>query len=136
MKSTICIVEITNQKNEKYLYMRRNLVAWSPPCLMSTKKFSTCVFIEKCFAVLTNQAARFIYLTWYRLLLLFWEFSSIIPFMVWLRDSTLVKSRGGGTFLSPAPSVSDWQALFFFEWKGKCPGFHFLNLSATILNLI
>ena len=42
MKSTTYIVEITNQKNEKYLYVGRNPVAWSPPPLMSTKKFSPC----------------------------------------------------------------------------------------------
>ena len=43
MKSTTYIVEITNQKNEKYLYVGRNPVAWSPPRLVSTKKFSACV---------------------------------------------------------------------------------------------
>ena len=41
MKSTTYIVEITNQKNEKYLYMGRNPVAWLPHCL---KKFSACVY--------------------------------------------------------------------------------------------
>ena len=44
MKSTTYIVEITNQKNEKYLYVGRNPVAWSPPRLVSTKKFSACVY--------------------------------------------------------------------------------------------
>ena len=44
MKSTTYIVEITNQKNEKYLYVGKNPVAWSPPCLVSTKKFSVCVY--------------------------------------------------------------------------------------------
>ena len=53
MKSTTCIVEITNQKNEKYLYVGRNPVAWSPPQLRNF----LCVFTEKCFTVLTNQAA-------------------------------------------------------------------------------
>ena len=43
MKSTTYIVEITNQKNEKYLYVGRNPVAWLPPRLVSTKKFSVCV---------------------------------------------------------------------------------------------
>ena len=43
MKSTTYIIEITNQKNEKYLYVGRNPVAWSPPRLVSTKKFSACV---------------------------------------------------------------------------------------------
>ena len=36
MKSTTYIVEITNQKNEKYLYMGRNPVTWSPPCLLAS----------------------------------------------------------------------------------------------------
>ena len=44
MKSTTYIVEITNQKNEKYLYVGKNPVAWSPPRLVSTKKFSACVY--------------------------------------------------------------------------------------------
>ena len=43
MKSTTYIIEITNQKNENYLYMGRNPVAWLPPCLVLTKKFSACV---------------------------------------------------------------------------------------------
>ena len=77
MKSTTYIVEITNQKNEKYLYVGRNPVAWSPPHLLALFQLRNfpCVFTEKCFAI---------YLTWYRPLLFFWEFSSIIPFMVWL----------------------------------------------------
>ena len=65
MKSTIYIVEITNQKNEKYV--GRNPVAWSPPRLMSTKKFSA--FTKKCFAVF-DQSGCVIYLTWYRLIFL------------------------------------------------------------------
>ena len=65
MKSTTYIVEITNQKNEKYLYLRNFLR----------------VFTEKCFAIF-DQSGWVIYLTWYRPLLFFWEFSSIIPFMV------------------------------------------------------
>ena len=40
MKSTTYIVEITNQKNEKYLSEGRNPLACSPPRLVSTKKFS------------------------------------------------------------------------------------------------
>ena len=35
MKSTTYIVEITNQKNEKYLYVGRNPVAWLPPRLLA-----------------------------------------------------------------------------------------------------
>ena len=41
MKSTTYIVEITTQKNEKYLSEGRNPLACSPACLVSAKKFST-----------------------------------------------------------------------------------------------
>ena len=44
MKSATYIVEITKQKNEKHLYVGRNPVAWSPPCLLSSKKFFACVY--------------------------------------------------------------------------------------------
>ena len=85
MKSTTYIIEITNQKNEKYLYVGRNPVAWSPPHLLALRQLRNFlhVFTEKCFAVF-NQSGCAIYLTWYRPLLFFWEFSSIIPLMVWL----------------------------------------------------
>ena len=42
MKSTTYIIEITNQKNEKYLSEGRNPHTCLPPHLMSTKKFSAC----------------------------------------------------------------------------------------------
>ena len=47
MKSATYIIEMTNQKNEKYRYVGRNPVAWSPPrlpLLVSTKKFFACVY--------------------------------------------------------------------------------------------
>ena len=45
MKNTTYIIEITNQKNEKYLYVGRiPVAAWSPPSLVSTQKFSACVY--------------------------------------------------------------------------------------------
>ena len=80
MKSTTFIVEITNQKNEKYL-------SWGekPTCLLAScllRNFPQ-EFTEKCFAVF-DQSSCVIYLTWYRPVLFFCEFSSIIPFMVWL----------------------------------------------------
>ena len=83
MKSTTYIVEITNQKNEKYLYVGKNPVSWSPPRLLAScqlRHFPR-VFAEKCFTVF-NQSCCAMYLTWYRPLLFFWEVSSIIPFMV------------------------------------------------------
>ena len=100
MKSTTYIVEITNQKNEKYLYVGRNPVAWSLPRLLAScplRNFPH-VFTEKCFAVF-DQSSCAIYLTWYRLLLFFWEFASVLSFVLWWYDcKILVKSRGGGTF--------------------------------------
>ena len=78
MKSTTYIVETTNQKNEKYMYMGRNPVASSPPRLLSCqlRNFPR-VFTEKCFVVFGQSSCA-----WYRPLLFFWEFSSIIPFIV------------------------------------------------------
>ena len=51
MKSTTYIVEITNQKNEKYLYVGRNPVAWLPPHLLTSCQLRNFphVFTEKCF---------------------------------------------------------------------------------------
>ena len=85
MKSTTYIIEITNQKNEKYLYVGRNPVAWSPSRLLASCQLRNfpCVFTEKFFAIF-DQSGWAIYLTWYWPHLFFWEFSSVIPFMVWL----------------------------------------------------
>ena len=74
MKSTTYIVEITNQKNEKYLYVGRNPVAWLPPSLLAYWK----VFCRFWPIKLRDLSL------WYRPLLFFWEFSSIIPFMAQL----------------------------------------------------
>ena len=84
MKSITYIVEITNQKNEKYLYVGRNPVAWLPRRLLALCQLRNFlhVFTEKCFAVF-DQSSCAIYLTWYQPLLFCWEFS-IIPFIVWL----------------------------------------------------
>ena len=59
MKSTTYIVEITNQKNEKYLYVGRNPVAWSPPRLLASCQLRNFlhVFTEKCFAVFDRSVA-------------------------------------------------------------------------------
>ena len=83
MKSTTYIVEITNQKNEKYLSEGRNPLACWPPRLLASCQLRNFPreFTEKCFPVF-DQSSCAIYLTWYRPLLFFWEFSSIIPFMV------------------------------------------------------
>ena len=82
MKCRTCIVKITNQKNEKYLPEGRNPLACLPRHLLVScqlRNFS-CEFTEKCFAVF-DQSSRTIYLTWYRSLLIFREFSFIISFM-------------------------------------------------------
>ena len=59
MKSTTYIVEITNQKNEKYLYVGRNPVAWSSPRFLALCQLINFlhVFTEKCFAIL-DQSGR------------------------------------------------------------------------------
>ena len=82
MKSTTYIAEITNQKNEKYLSEGRNPLACLPRllALCQLRNFLR-EFTEKCFAVF-DQLSCMIYLTWYWPLLFFWEFSSIIPFML------------------------------------------------------
>ena len=83
MKSTTYIVEITNQKNEKYLSDgRRNPLACSPSHLLTLCQLRNFPreFTEKCFAIF-DQSSCAIYL-WYWLLLFLREFSSIIPFMV------------------------------------------------------
>ena len=49
-----------------------------------------CEFTENCFAIF-DQLSCAIYLMWYRLLLFFPEFSSIIPFVVWFQDSNQIK---------------------------------------------
>ena len=83
MKSATYIVEITNQKNETYLPMGRNPLACLPARLLVPCELRNFLreFTEKCFVVF-GQSSRAIYLTWYRSLLFFWEFSSIIPFIV------------------------------------------------------
>ena len=83
MKSTTYIVEITNQKNEKYLPEGRNPLACLPRHLLVSCQLRNfpCEFTEKCFAVF-DQSSHAIYLMWYWSLLFFQEFSSIIYFMV------------------------------------------------------
>ena len=83
MKSTTYIVEITNQKNEKYLSKGRNPLTCSPTRLLASCQLRNFLpeFTEKCFAIF-DQSTCAIYLTWYQPLLFFWEISSIIPFLV------------------------------------------------------
>ena len=80
MKSTTYIVEITNQK-------MKSICMWEEIQLLG-RLLASCqlrnfprVFTETCFAVF-DQSRCAIYITWYWPLSCFWEFPSIIPFMV------------------------------------------------------
>ena len=83
MKSTTYTIEMTPQKNEKYLSEEINPLACSPACLLTSCQLRNflCEFTEKCFAIF-DQSSCTIYLTWYRSLLFLWGFSFIITFMV------------------------------------------------------
>ena len=80
MKNATYLGEITNQKAEKYLPDTGKLES---TCLLASYQLRNFphVFTENCFAVF-DQSSRAIYLMWYRSLLFFPEFTSIIPFMV------------------------------------------------------
>ena len=81
-----------------YLKVReRKMSAHLLACLPDTKKKILCEFTEKCFADF-NQSSRVIYLTWYSLLLFFWELNLYHSFILWHDFKILVKSIGGGTF--------------------------------------
>ena len=73
-------------------------------------------FTEKCLPFLTNQAARFISRGIGRS---YFSENFLLPFLSWYDFTILVKSRGGGTFLSLALSVDVWQKLLFFQLKAK-----------------
>ena len=82
MKSTTYIVEITNQKDEKYLSEGRNPLAWLPPRFLALCQLRNFLheFSEKCLVVF-NQSICGIYLMWCWLVLFFWE-NFIVLFMV------------------------------------------------------
>ena len=71
MKSATYIIEITNQKNEKYLSEGRNPLACLPACLLTLCQLRN-------FAVF-DQSSCTIYLTCYRLVL-FFSYYFIFPF--------------------------------------------------------
>ena len=79
MKSTTYFAEITNEVAEKYLLTSYQL--WNFPH----------EFNENCFAFF-DQSSRAIYLTWYRSLLFFPEFT--LSFLLWYDFKIQVKSRG------------------------------------------
>ena len=135
MKSTTYIVEITTQKNEKYLFEGRNPLAWSSAHLLASCQLRNLPreFTEKYFASF-DQSSHAIYLTGYWSLLFFWEFSSIIPFMVCIQNSCQIKGRGY-IFMSSIVCLRSAEVIFF-QLKAKYSVFHFLDLDGTILNLI
>ena len=70
-----------------------------------------CLLTEKCFTVFDqSQAAQF---TSHGVSHFCFSGNFLLSFLLWYAFKILVKSRGGGTFLSLAPSVRDWQAYFF-----------------------
>ena len=135
MKNTTYILEITTQKYEKYLSEGRNPLACLPARLITSCQLRNFLreFSEKCFAVLTNQAAQFISRGIGRS---YFSRNFLLWFLTWYFFRILVKPRRGGTFLCLASSVNVLQKYFCFHLKAKYPAFHFLDLDETILNLI
>ena len=111
MKSTTYIIEITNQKNERYLSEGRNPLAYSPPCLLSTKKFSVWVYWK----VFCHFWSIKLHDLPHMVSLLFAPSHSyfsgnfLLSFLLWYDTKILVKLRGGGTLLSLALSVNAWE---------------------------
>ena len=135
MKNTTYILEITTQKYEKYLSEGRNPLACLPARLITSCQLRNFLreFSEKCFAVLTNQAAQFISRGIGRS---YFSRNFLLWFLTWYFFRILVKPRRGSTFLCLASSVNVLQKYFCFHLKAKYPAFHFLDLDETILNLI
>ena len=76
-------------------------------------------FTENCFAIF-DQPSSTIYITWYRLLLFFRKFSSVISYMIWLQDSSQIKRRGC-ICMSSIPYfiflIRAEQFWIWFSWK-------------------
>ena len=72
---------------------------------------------------LTNQAARF---TSRGIGRSYFSGNFLLSFLLWYDFKILVKSRGGGTFLSLASSVLFGRSIFFFSWKLNTLSFIFL----------
>ena len=127
MKSTTHVIEITNQKNEKYQSEGRNPLACWPPHLLALCQLRNFPgeFTEKCFAVF-DQSSCMIYLTWYWSLLL-WSF------LLWYGFKILVKSREGGYIFKSSIACKCLAEFFFFFFIWKL---NILSFDGTILNLI
>ena len=87
MKNTTYFVEITSQKAEVSVWERKTRIHFLDGLFATCQlRNFPCEFTENCFAAF-DQSSCAIYLMWYRLLLFFLEFTSIILFMVWFQDS-------------------------------------------------
>ena len=106
VKSTRYIAEMTTQKKEKCLSgwgrggggsvgRGRGKSTCLIACVLASCQLRNflCEFTEKCFPIF-DQSSCVIRFTWYQLLLFFREFSSVIPFMVLLQDSSQMKGTG------------------------------------------
>ena len=109
MKSTTQIIEITTQKNEKYLSEERNL----PACFCMLACLPRVCQLRNFPREFTEVFCRFWPIKLHSRFIshgigcsYFSGDFLIIPFMVYMALKILVRSRGGGTFLCLASSVS------------------------------
>ena len=109
----------------KSLSEGRNPLAYLPARLITSCQLRNFLreFTEKSFAVLTNQAARFISRGIGRS---YFSRNFLLWFLTWYYFRILVKPRRGGTFLCLASSVNVLQKFFFFIWRLNIPAFIFL----------
>ena len=140
MKSTTYMVEITTQKNEKYLSEGRNPLA----CLatrLAARFLASCQlrnflleFTEKCFAIL-EQSNCVTYYTWFWSLLFF---SGIFFYHSFYGMAVRFQSKQGEgvSFYIQLCLLAFGRSNVFLQLKTKYSVFHFLHLGGTILNLI
>ena len=144
MKSTTQMVEITTQKNEKYLYKERNPLACLPACLLASCQLRNfCVsLLKSVLTFLTNQAAQFLsrgigHCNFFR--------NFLLSFLSWYdlnhsfhgMTSKFQSNQGEGVHsYVQHRQLMFGRSNFFFQLKAKHPVFHFLDLDGTILNLI
>ena len=72
---------------------------------------------------------------WYKSLLFFREFSSVIPFYGMALRFYSNQGEGAHFYVYPR-RLTLGRRNFFFQLKAKYPVFHFLDLDGKILNLI
>ena len=80
-------------------------------------------FTEKCFAVFDQSSCTIISRGIGRS---YFSGNFLLSFLLWYDFKILVKSRGGGTFLSLALSVNALRSNFLFNWKLNMSSFIFL----------